>query len=162
MAMIAVATIPQNHLPVGGAVMLFFFMALQRSVCDLLTEAKYAESISASPESGPDLLTFVWGGIEFFALIGLLLIGPILEHYGPRRPLLILIPFASLILVPAGLNYLKERRQVPAEVAEKREQLWRENKEVGVVGTSLESGSWKDILKEQIKGRSLWLCPQRC
>jgi hypothetical protein len=40
-----------------------FVIFLHMSVADLLTEAKYSEKIAQFPYKGPDLLSFIWGGI---------------------------------------------------------------------------------------------------
>ncbi|CAD7925329.1 unnamed protein product [Amoebophrya sp. A120] len=118
------------EVPVTMIVMFFFCIALQRSVCDLLTEAKYAEALKKKPEHGPDLMTFVWGGIEMFGLIALMCVGPLVEWIGPRKPYLLLMPFASLILYPTYKNYLDETKRPAAETQAHRKKLVTENKEV--------------------------------
>jgi len=45
-----------EHCDLGPLVMLFFFLANQRAVVDLLTEAKYAEAMREKPKSAPDLV----------------------------------------------------------------------------------------------------------
>ncbi len=42
---------------------LLFCIVFQAALCDLLTEAQYAEKLKANPESGPSLMSFVWGGL---------------------------------------------------------------------------------------------------
>lgn len=118
------------HVPVIVVVLLFFCIALQRSVCDLLTEAKYAEALKKKPQHGPDLMTFVWGGIEVSGLIALLFVGPLVEAIGPRKPYLILLPFAAMILYPTYKNYLDESKRSHAETQEHRKKLVTENREV--------------------------------
>eukprot|EP00391_Amoebophrya_sp_Ameob2_P012265 CAMPEP_0178996536 /NCGR_PEP_ID=MMETSP0795-20121207/8418_1 /TAXON_ID=88552 /ORGANISM="Amoebophrya sp., Strain Ameob2" /LENGTH=680 /DNA_ID=CAMNT_0020688927 /DNA_START=142 /DNA_END=2184 /DNA_ORIENTATION=- len=118
------------QVPVIVIVLLFFCIALQRSVCDLLTEAKYAEALKKKPQHGPDLMTFVWGGIEISGLIALLFVGPLVEAIGPRKPYLILLPFAAMILYPTYKNYLDESKRTHAETQEHRKKLVTENREV--------------------------------
>lgn len=100
-----------------------FVMQLQASTCDLLTEAKYAEKMQRHPTRGPDLMTYVWFGLQFFGLLATCLVGPILEKYGPRAVFLIALVPASFILVPVMRNYLEEKPQTPDQVAEMRRKL---------------------------------------
>ena len=79
----------RNVLSLEICVICFFFGFAQISVCDLLTEAKYAARMRDSPEYGPDLMTFVWGGISIGALIGLASIGFVLENFGAFVPFLV-------------------------------------------------------------------------
>jgi hypothetical protein len=62
--------------------MLIFFLQQHRSLCDLLTEALYSAKMRENPVIGPDILTFVWGGIEAFGLIALLIVGQSLDLLG--------------------------------------------------------------------------------
>ncbi|CAD7942560.1 unnamed protein product [Amoebophrya sp. A25] len=129
------ALVPQESLPVRAAVMLFFCVSLQRSVCDLLTEAKYSEALKRSPAHGPDLMTFVVGGLDICGMLALLLVGPCVEYLGPKMPYLFLLPVAAFVLLPVYHNYLGEER-IPSTVEEqtrqreRRRRLVRENAEV--------------------------------
>ena len=55
---------------VEGVVMCLFCVAAMRATVDLLTEAKYTEELAKKPEKGPELVSFVWGGIETSGLVG--------------------------------------------------------------------------------------------
>ena len=80
------------------------------SLCDLLIEAKYAEKVKENPEKGPDLITFVWGGISFFHLFSTAIVGFIVQAFGPQLCYLICVPFAAAILFPTMKNYFEEPR----------------------------------------------------
>ncbi|CAK0865948.1 unnamed protein product [Prorocentrum cordatum] len=85
----ALAKIPAERLSVNAVVFCLFCMQLQFSSCDLLTEAKYAEKMQSNPARGPDLMTFVWFGLQGGGLLATLMVGPVLDHYGPKAPFLI-------------------------------------------------------------------------
>merc|ERR1719161_2902534 len=85
----AVGYIPQEALPIYLMVLCLFCKNLLISTADLLTEAKYAEQMSAKPEKGPDLMTFVWGGMEAAAVISLILVGPMITSTGPKSPYMV-------------------------------------------------------------------------
>jgi hypothetical protein len=81
-------------------VMMMFLIALQASTCDLLTEAKYAESLNSNPQYGPDLMTYVWSGINVAGIIALICVGWVISTFGPRMPYFIAIIPAASILYP--------------------------------------------------------------
>lgn len=89
-------------------VMMMFFISLQASTCDLLTEAKYAESLNQNPAYGPDLMTYVWSGINVAGIVALLAVGWMIANFGPRMPYMVAIVPAACILYPVFKNYLEE------------------------------------------------------
>eukprot|EP00392_Amoebophrya_sp_AT5.2_P005391 g5400.t1 len=95
-------------LPLHMAVFCYFLAYMQISVCDLLTEARYAEAMRAQPAHGPDLMTFVWGGISIGAFVGTLTIGWVLESIGPFFPACVCAMVSSLMLYPLFRNWLQE------------------------------------------------------
>ena len=58
----------------------FFFMFFQMALVDLLVEAKYAEKVKENPEKGPDLISFVWGGISVYHLASTSIVGLVIER----------------------------------------------------------------------------------
>ena len=99
----------------------FFVSFFQMSLCDLLVEAKYAEAVKENPRHGPDLITFVWGGMAVFGLLSTGLVGFLVQGYGPQVCYLICIPFAVVILFPTGRNYFEEPRKIDASALFKAE-----------------------------------------
>lgn len=117
-----------SHVEIQFTVMMMFFIALQASTCDLLTEAKYAESLNKNPKYGPDLMTYVWSGINVAGIAALLAVGWMISTFGPRMPYFVAIVPAALILYPVAKNYLDEtprsaeqQSRVTSELFEQKE-----------------------------------------
>merc|ERR1719213_48725 len=89
-------------------VMFMFFISLQASTCDLLSEAKYAEKLNSNPTYGPDLMTYVWSGINVAGIVALIAVGWMIEAFGPRAPYLVATVPAAFILYPIVKGYLEE------------------------------------------------------
>lgn len=109
-------------------VMMMFCIALQASTCDLLTEAKYAEALNKNPTYGPDLMTYVWSGINVAGIIALIAVGWMISTFGPRVPYLVAIVPAAFVLWPVWKNYLQEsprsaeeQERVTKEMLEQKE-----------------------------------------
>jgi len=83
---------------------------MQVSVADLLTEAQYAAKIRQNPEQGPDLLTYVWGGITVGNFVATACVGWIIELMGASRVYAVVALPAALILIPTSLNWLEEKK----------------------------------------------------
>mmetsp|Transcript_48342 Transcript_48342/g.104100 ORF Transcript_48342/g.104100 Transcript_48342/m.104100 type:complete len:633 (+) Transcript_48342:94-1992(+) len=96
----------------------FFGMSLQAATADLLTEAKYSEHLHENPEHGPDLITFVWGGISIGNMIAIAVVGWLITTLGPRSVFLTCIFPTSAILYPAFANYFQETPMTREEVQE--------------------------------------------
>merc|ERR1719215_184042 len=111
------------HLTVTGLVICMFFVQLQFSTCDLLTEAKYAEKMQSNPEHGPALMTFVWFGLQVGGLFATAMSGPVINHYGPKAPYLLAVIPLSFIVVPIARNYLEEKVQSDEDVSQMRRRI---------------------------------------
>ncbi|CAE7248883.1 unnamed protein product [Symbiodinium natans] len=81
---------------------------LQLSTADLLTEARYAVEMQKAPEAGPDLMTYVWAGINMASLLAMLVSGPLISEYGWRAAFFCTSIPAALVLVPIVLGCLEE------------------------------------------------------
>jgi len=114
------------HLTVATVVICMFFVQLQFSTCDLLTEAKYAEKMQSNPEHGPKLMTFVWFGLQTGGLVATMMVGPMLSHYGPHFPYLVALVPATFIMIPMGWNYMEEVQSTPEELAKSRARLMQQ------------------------------------
>lgn len=110
-------------MPIEVAVACMFLINLQISVCDLLTEAKYAEQLNQKPHYGPDLMTYVWSGINGGNILALLSIGWLIANLGPRMPYIIGAIPAAFILWPVMRNYLEETPQSDEDTSRTREEL---------------------------------------
>lgn len=103
---------------VYSVVACLFGMQLQASTTDLLTEATYSESIQEKPQSGPDLITYVWGGITIGNMTAVSCVSWLISNFGPRAVFLACIVPCSAIIYPTLMNYFEE-------VAYTRQQLVR-------------------------------------
>jgi folate/biopterin transporter len=116
----------QGVLSIEKVVACLFLVSLQFSTCDLLTEAKYAEKMQEKPEHGPDLMTFVWFGLQVGGLVATLMVGPLMAHFGPKAPYLLALLPAALIILPASKNYLEETPKTAEQVQESRAKLFEQ------------------------------------
>jgi len=103
-----------------------FFIEMQSSTCDLLTEAKYAEKMQENPTHGPAILSYVWGGMTVAGLAATLLSGPVLHVYGPRALYLVAAVPALTVLLPVGAGYLEEKKMTEEDVAESRRRYYKQ------------------------------------
>merc|ERR1719261_260550 len=105
----------RESMSVLAVVFCLFGMSLQASTCDLLTEAKYSEHLAVKPAFGPDLLTYVWGGISAGNIIAISMVGTLIQTLGPRSVFLACLAPASAILYPTLMNYFEEKPVSQAE-----------------------------------------------
>jgi hypothetical protein len=111
---------PVPDAPLRTIVIAFFLVILAVSLTDLLTEAKYAEQLKVHPTRGPDLMIFVWGGIVVTGLVATLMLGPILNYFGPQALYTVCLLPLTLLLIPISMNYLGDEKMSDAEVATAR------------------------------------------
>lgn len=122
----SIGLIPQEHLTITRLVGCIFMMQMQFSICDLLTEAKYAEKMRGKPEHGPALMTYVWFGLNCGGLLAVAAIGPLISSYGVKLPFVLAVPLLSFILVPLAQNCLEERPKNRQELEDSRKQLFEQ------------------------------------
>jgi hypothetical protein len=79
---------------------LFFLATTELAVVDLLCEGKYAEMMVKHPETGADLVTWVWLSYHIGTLIGSVLTGPMADYISPRAIFWVALPLAAQILIP--------------------------------------------------------------
>jgi len=125
-AFAAVGFSPVGSIPIQLVVACLMVGCTQASVCDLLTEATYAERIREHPEHGPSLISFVWGGITCGTLVATASVGFVVEHLGASWVYIIVVVPASLMVIPLLMGWLQEQRLTPADVAKHRAKLWEQ------------------------------------
>eukprot|EP00933_Yihiella_yeosuensis_P044707 TRINITY_DN39976_c0_g1_i1.p1 TRINITY_DN39976_c0_g1~~TRINITY_DN39976_c0_g1_i1.p1 ORF type:complete len:555 (+),score=86.22 TRINITY_DN39976_c0_g1_i1:89-1753(+) len=125
-ACFAIGLSTPGMLPLIGLVACFFCAQFQASTCDLLTEAKYAEKIQAHPSQGSSLMTFVWFGMHFGALVGVAMTGHMISVYGPRAMYLSAGIILLLVFIPIGLGMWEEKKQTSEAVAAAREKALKQ------------------------------------
>lgn len=92
------------------AAFLLLLGQLQLATVDLLCEGKYAEMMVSKPQSGSDLVTYVWGLYMFGTFIGSLVAGPIADHLNPRYIFIVCLPLAVQVIFPTLAGWLPEER----------------------------------------------------
>eukprot|EP00927_Polykrikos_kofoidii_P060013 TRINITY_DN55093_c0_g1_i1.p1 TRINITY_DN55093_c0_g1~~TRINITY_DN55093_c0_g1_i1.p1 ORF type:complete len:699 (-),score=52.26 TRINITY_DN55093_c0_g1_i1:144-2240(-) len=93
---------------VGCVVACLFGMHLQCSTTDLLTEATYSERIQQKPHMGPDLITYVWGGITLGNMVTVSFVSLLISNFGPRASFLACIAPCAAVIYPSLMNYFDE------------------------------------------------------
>mmetsp|Transcript_40342 Transcript_40342/g.93535 ORF Transcript_40342/g.93535 Transcript_40342/m.93535 type:complete len:568 (+) Transcript_40342:53-1756(+) len=121
-----VGALPQSQLTITSLVCCLFLIQLQLSTTDLLTEAKYAEKMQTQPKEGPALMSFVWFGLQCGGLVAMLMVGPIMTHFGPKLPFLVVLVPSSIIVVPLMKGYLQERRLTLEDIRAVRAAFFRQ------------------------------------
>jgi folate/biopterin transporter len=114
-SMLAIGMLPQGFLSINGIVVCMVVCTTQYSVCDLLSEAAYAERIQDNPKRGPCLVSYVWGGVTVMSTIAVALSGCIID-YDPRLAFSISAFAATAVFLPLMGNYLQERKLTDDEV----------------------------------------------
>jgi len=130
LAYVAIGFSPEGLLQVRMVVFCLLLGTMQVSIVDLLTEARYAEKIRERPEHGPDLMTYVWGGLTAGQLLATASVGIIIEHFGPSVVYAIIAMPAAVILVPTCLNWLEEERITESAEARRRSDMVAEQPEL--------------------------------
>eukprot|EP01062_Namystynia_karyoxenos_P065277 TRINITY_DN5872_c0_g3_i2.p2 TRINITY_DN5872_c0_g3~~TRINITY_DN5872_c0_g3_i2.p2 ORF type:complete len:264 (+),score=83.27 TRINITY_DN5872_c0_g3_i2:108-899(+) len=95
---------------VNAAAVLMWVVVMHVALCDLLTEAVYTARMRLSPALGPDLVSFVWGGIQGGTLVSAVTAGPLIQWYGARSCYAVACPVAALVLLPCAANWIGEQR----------------------------------------------------
>lgn len=94
---------------------LLFFVSLQMSAVDLLTEATYAERIR-HPDNvrhGPKLISYVWLGIQVGMVFTCLTQGAVIQYMGTRWLYVFSLPFALAVLV---FMFMSEEKRVSRSI----------------------------------------------
>lgn len=98
------------------AALFLLFVNLQIATVDLLAEAKYAELMVKYPQTGSDIVSFVWGLVSVGSLIGSLISGPIADKASPRLLYAIALPLAAQAALPALSGWFPETRDPDAPI----------------------------------------------
>jgi hypothetical protein len=116
----------KSSIGVSVVVLCLFGIQLQTSTTDLLTEATYSEHIQEKPALGPDLVSFVWGGITVGNMIAITTVSSMIVHFGPRYVYLACIVPCGAIVVPTMLNYFGEITYTRQQLARVRNEFIRQ------------------------------------
>ncbi|XP_063933323.1 uncharacterized protein LOC135145155 [Zophobas morio] len=97
------------------AAALFFAVNAEIAIIDLLCEGRYAELMAKHPQTGSDLISFVWGCVQLGGLLASFLVGPLSDAGYIKEMFWLCVPLAAQVLVPTLLNFLAEE-QLPAQL----------------------------------------------
>lgn len=109
-AVTVLGVVPTLTLGLPLTVACLFLAFFQVASVDLLLQAKQSEEVKKCAQLGPDFFTFTWLGINLGQVAAIFTVGGIIHHFGPQMSYLVVIPFVALILWPATMNFLGERR----------------------------------------------------
>jgi len=70
------------------------------ATCDLLVEAKQSEEVKEKTDGGSEFFQFTWMGITIGQALGIVMVGSIIQWYGPRWSYLLVVPLVALVLWP--------------------------------------------------------------
>lgn len=118
--MMVIGMLPQSILSITGLVICLMLAQTQFSICDLLSEATYAERIQQCPKQGPDLVSYVWGGLTLMSILAVALSGYVIEE-SASMAFSISAGIAAIVLLPVMANYLQERRLSEEEIVAERQ-----------------------------------------
>lgn len=85
-------------------------VSLQLAVVDLLTEGTYAAMIAIMPETGSDLVSFVWGLYMIGSFVGSSVAGPLADYFNPRIIFWVCLPLALQVV---GTSTMLPEEQLP-------------------------------------------------
>lgn len=105
------------------AALLMLLGNLQLATVDLLCEGKYAEMMVSKPESGSDLVTYVWGLYMVGTFFGSLIAGPMADHVNPRYIFLVCLPLAAQVIFPVAAGWLPETPLPPNQRGIRRDKI---------------------------------------
>mmetsp|Transcript_9453 Transcript_9453/g.19960 ORF Transcript_9453/g.19960 Transcript_9453/m.19960 type:complete len:564 (+) Transcript_9453:71-1762(+) len=135
----ALAHLWSTETSIWATTMCLFVTQMQIAVCDLLTEATYAERMRQQPDQGPNLVLFVWAGINFGSLMATSTVGSILSYGGPRLLYLFALPFSLSVIVPTAANFMNEQPMDDHAIKVVRDRMFLQKEVlvlVGLVGAS--------------------------
>eukprot|EP00663_Eupelagonemidae_sp_cell21sb_P007030 gene7030-2257_t len=89
------ALLPLSAGAAGVAAVLFFAGQWECAVVDILCQGRYATLMQRSPETGADLVTWVWFSFQTGSLVAFSLLGPMVDALDPRAIFLVAAPFAA-------------------------------------------------------------------
>merc|ERR1719401_3305431 len=79
-----------------------------------------------TPGRGPQLLTYVWFGMQVGGFVAILMSGAVIRYAGPKIPFAIAFFPAMGVLIPVCMGYLEEKKATPEETLAIRERLFEQ------------------------------------
>lgn len=94
----------------GFAAMLCFGATSGVVVVDLLLEGQYAEMMVKKPQTGTDIVSWVWATYMAGTIVAAIVVGPLADAGNIQAMFWICVPLAVQIVVPALRGWLPEER----------------------------------------------------
>jgi folate/biopterin transporter len=113
----------QKTFSIEMLVLLLFGCSYYVSMVDLLSEAIYAKSLRQKPQSGPRLMSFVYGGIYLGGILATIICGYMLTVTKPYKVFYVSAPFAALVAYPTIMNWAGDAQMTNAQQVVQRERL---------------------------------------
>jgi len=126
LSFLVVGGLPRAAISVTPVVVCLCLQSMQKSTCDLLSEAKYAEKMQLCPEHGPSLLTYVWFGISIGGMVAVMSSGFVIESFGPKPAFLISAVPAGAVLIPVAMGYMEESQASQKDIDEARKSFFEQ------------------------------------
>lgn len=137
-ALLVLATVQMSEATAPIAAILLMFVNLQLATVDLLTEGTYAALMRGMPETGADVVTFVWGLYMVGSFAGSSVAGPISDHFNPRVIFFVCLPLA-LQVIPMS-SFLPEERLPPERRGFRRDKI-EESPQIFLLGACMTAGA---------------------
>jgi MFS family permease len=137
-ALLVLATVQMSEATAPVAAVLLMFVSLQLATVDLLAEGTYARLMASMPETGADVVTFVWGLYMAGSFIGSTVAGPLSDHFNPRVVFFVCLPLA-LQVIPLSA-FLPEERLPPDRRGFRRDKL-DEHPRIFLLGVFMTAGA---------------------
>lgn len=137
-ALLVLAIVQMSEATAPIAALLLMLVNLQLSTVDLLTEGTYAGLMRSMPESGADIVTFVWGLYMVGSFVGSAVAGPISDHFNPKVIFFICLPLA-LQVVPMS-SFLPETRLPIGQRGFRRDKI-EEAPQIFMLGAFMTAGA---------------------
>jgi len=161
---ICISTSSAETFPVEGIVACLFGLQLFLSNVDLLSEAAYAEGIKEQPKHGPDMMSYVWGGMHICSL-GAIIMSPMLMKIGLRIPYVVALVPIIITMYPTARNFLGEKKMNTEEVKQANQRLFKQPEAFALciimfTGTTILSGVgilYRDVMANAIASSVLAL-----
>jgi MFS family permease len=135
-SMLAIGILPDGSLSVNMLVVCLIMSQIMFSICDLLSEAAYAEKIQDSPKYGPSLVSYVWGGLTLSSLLAVAVSGQVIAD-SPKLTFTISAIIGSVVFLPVLSNYLGETKMSPEEVQLERDRILKQREACILAGVML-------------------------
>lgn len=110
-SLVVLAAVQMQHSTAPLAAFLLMCVSLQLAVVDLLSEGTYAAQMATKPETGADVVSYVWGLYMLGTFLGSSVSGPVADHFNPRGIFWVCLPLALQVIL--STFFLPEDRLPP-------------------------------------------------